>query len=167
MKTIRNVRVRQLVDWRAAGIAGIVAGIISLITNILISAWLLDSPWLFLRIIASIILGKGVLPPPDSFSLSVFLSGLLIHLLLSVIFSCLIAVVVHQWGFIISFFGGALMGLAFYVINFYTFSILFPWFYAFRSWIFLLMHVLLGAFAGSIYEILEVEKYVEIEKGGA
>jgi len=28
------------------------------------------------------------------------------------------------------------------------------------------MHVLYGAFAGSVYELLEVEKYVEIKEGG-
>jgi len=160
----KQVRLRQLVDWHAAIISGLIGGGISLLTNILISWRVLGSPWLFVRIIASLALGKGVLPPPDDFSLSVLLAALGIHLVLSVIYALLIAAVVHQWGMIISFLGGALMGLAFYAINFYAFTFLFPWFYAFRGWIFLVMYILLGAFAGSVYELLEVERYSPIEE---
>ena len=166
MKSIRSIKVRQLVDWKAALIAGLAGGIVSLATNIFLSSRLLDSPWLLIRIIASILMGEGVLPPPSDFSWPVFLASLFIHMLLSVIFAGLIAIVVHQWGIIISFIGGAIMGLAFYAIAFYTFSILFPWFYTFRNWIFLVMYILYGAFTGSVYELLEVEKYVEVKEGG-
>jgi hypothetical protein len=167
MKHIRNIKVRQLVDWKAAFFAGLAGGLISFTTNIILSSWLLHSPWLLTRIIASILIGKSVLPPPSSFTLPILFVSLFIHLLLSIIFSDLIAIVVQQWGIIISFIGGALMGLAFYAIAFYTFSILYPWFYTFRSWIFLIMYILYGAFTGSVYELLEVEKYVEIKEGGA
>ena len=166
MKSIKNIKVRQLVDWKAALIAGLTGGLISFTTNLILSYWLLDSPWLLTRIISSIILGESVLPPPVSFSWPVLLASLFIHLLLSLIFAGLIAVVVHQWGILVSFIGGALMGLAFYAIAFYTFSMLYPWFYTFRSWIFLVMYILYGAFTGSVYELLEVEKYVEIKEGG-
>ena len=167
MKSIRNIKVRQLVDWKAAMAAGLAGGLVSFTSNILLSSWVLGSTWLLTKIIASILLGEAMLPPPADFSWPVLFSSLLIHLLLSVIFASLIAIVVHQWGIIISFLGGAMMGLAFYTIAFYTFSILFPWFFAFRSWIFLVMYVLYGAFTGSVYELLEVEKYVEIKTGGA
>jgi hypothetical protein len=167
MKPIQKIKVRQLVDWKAALIAGLAGGVISFTTNLILSSWLLDSPWLLTRIISSIVLGESVLPPPASFSWSVLFASLFIHLLLSVLFAGLIAVVVHQWGIIISFIGGALMGLAFYAIAFYTFSILFPWFFTFRNWIFVVMYILYGAFTGSVYELLEVERYVEIKEGGA
>jgi hypothetical protein len=166
MKNIRNIKVRQLVDWKAAIIAGLAGGLVSLATNIILSSRLLENPWVLIRIIASILMGEGVLPPPANFDWSVFLISLFIHLLLSVVFASLIAIVVHQWGIIISFIGGALMGLAFYAIAFYTFSMLYPWFFTFRSWIFLVMYILYGAFTGSVYELLEVEKYVEIKEGG-
>ena len=166
MESIRKIRVRQLVDWKAAMIAGLAGGLISFTSNIILSSCLLDSPWLLTRIISSIPLGEAVLPPPASFSWTVLLASLFIHLLLSLIFAGLIAVVVHQWGIIISFIGGALMGLAFYAIAFYTFSILFPWFFTFRNWIFLVMYILYGAFTGGVYELLEVEKYVEVKEGG-
>jgi hypothetical protein len=166
MKSIQNIKVRQLVDWKAALIAGLAGGLVSLTANIFLSSLLLDSPWLLVRIISSLLMGKGVLPPPAGFNWSIFLTSLFIHLLLSVIFSALIAIVVHQWGIIISFIGGALMGLAFYAIAFYTFSMFYPWFFTFRNWIFLVMYILYGAFTGSVYELLEVEKYGEIKEGG-
>lgn len=164
MKATNEIKLRQVVDWKAALIAGFTGGLISFSANLILSAWLLESPWLFSRIIASIILSEKVLPPPTNFSWQILGASVFIHLLLSVVFSGLIAIVIHQWGILISFLGGALMGLAFYAIAFYTFSIFFPWFYTFRSWIFLVMYMLYGAFTGSMYELLEVEKYVEIKK---
>jgi hypothetical protein len=162
MNTISGIKVRQLVDWRAAAIAGTISGFIALGMNILLSAVVLDSPWVFIRIIASLVLGKAILPPPINLTSGVFLAALLIHLGLGLIYTALIAAVIHQWGILISLAGGALMGLAFYTINFYFFSILFPWFFAFRNWGFLLTHIVFGAVAGGIYEWLEVEKYIEI-----
>ena len=167
MNPIQKIKVRQLVDWKAALIAGLAGGLISFTTNLILSSWLLDSPWLLTRIISSIVLGESVLPPPANFSWLVLFASLFIHLLLSIVFAGLIAAVVHQWGIIISFIGGALMGLAFYAIAFYTFSILFPWFFTFRNWIFVVMYMLYGAFTGSVYELLEVEKYVELNEEGA
>jgi hypothetical protein len=166
MREIRTIKIRQIVVWKAALLAGLIGGVIALLSNILISSWLLGSPWLFLRVIASTLLGTSVLPPPDSFTWTVFLFGLGIHLVLSMLFAGLIAAVVHQWGMLISFLGGALMGLAFYAITLYTITLLIPWFFPFRSWIFMLLYVLYGAFTGSIYEWLEVERYVEISDGG-
>lgn len=166
MKAISEIKLRQVVDWKAALIAGFTGGLISFSANLILSAWLLDSPWLFSRIIASILMGEQVLPPPVNFTWQILATSLFIHLLLSVVFSGLIAIVVHQWGILVSFLGGAMMGLAFYTIVFYTFSILFPWFYTFRSWIFLVMYILYGAFTGSMYELLEVEIFIEIEKEG-
>jgi hypothetical protein len=164
MKTDQRIIMRQLVDWRAAMIAGIISGLFAFFLHITLSAFLLDSPWVFLRITASLLLGKNVLPPPADFSWGFFLTAAGIHIVLGLIYASLIAVVIHQWGILISFLGGALIGLALYTINFYAFSMLFPWFYAFRSWAFLVVHVLFGAMAGSVYELLEVEKYVEIKQ---
>ncbi len=163
MNESKPIKVRQLVDWRAAGISGILSGAFALLLNIILSSFLLDSPWVFIRIIASLLFGRSIMPPPAGFSAEALLAAAGIHLLLGLLYSAIIAIVIHQWGILISFFGGAALGLAFYTINFYFFTIAFPWFYAFRSWAFLVTHILFGAFAGSVYEWLEIEQYVEIE----
>jgi hypothetical protein len=152
---------RQVVDWNAALWAGLISGLVFLLVDILLSAAILGSPWVYLRIIASLILGTAVLPPPATFDLSVFLVAVVIQVLLSLVYAGLLAVIIHRWGLIVGILGGALFGFAIYLINFYTLSFFFPWFYPYRSWIILWGHVLFGALAGGLYEALEVEKFVK------
>ncbi len=159
MKAVR-VRMRQLVDWHAALWAGLISGVISFTLGIFLSWYLVKSPWFFTRLMASIILGAKVLPPPVTFNLGTFIIALLIFLIIMLIYTAIIATIVHKYGIIISFLGGALVGLAAYAINFYSLSYFFPWFYPYRSWIFLVAHIVFGALAGSLYELMEVEVYV-------
>jgi hypothetical protein len=56
--------------------------------------------------------------------------------------------------------GGAFFGLAIYLINYYTFSYFYPWFYPLRSWIALAGHLFFGAVAGGLYETFERDIYV-------
>jgi hypothetical protein len=53
--------------------------------------------------------------------------------------------------------------LAIYAINFFAISYFVPWFFPLRSWILLLSHVLFGALAGGIYELLEEEEFVPVK----
>ena len=39
-------------------------------------------------------------------------------------------------------------------------TLLFPWFFAMRSWTLVFTHVIFGALAGGVYESLEVEEFV-------
>jgi hypothetical protein len=158
-----KVRMRQVVDWRAAVWAGIISGIIFLMVNMILTAVYVGSPWVVVRLIASVVMGTRVLPPPATFDATIFIVSLAIHLPLSVGFACLIAIVLHRWGLIVGILGGAVFGLALYFINFYTFSFFFPWFFPMRSWIIAVSHILFGALAGGIYEALEVEEFVPVE----
>ncbi len=158
-----KIKMRQVVDWRAAIWAGVVSGFAFLIINMLLTQIYLGSPWIIVRLAASVLMGQRVLPPPATFDLGIFLSALLIHFPLSVAFACVIAFVLHRWGMLGGILGGAVFGLALYCINFYTFSFFFPWFFAMRSWIMVVSHVVFGALAGGIYEALEVEKFEAVE----
>jgi len=156
-------RFRQVVDWSAAIWAGIISGVLFLIANVVLSAIQLGSPWIIFRVLASVVLGSSVLPPPTTFTPLIFLVGLVTHLVLSVIFAGILAVIIHRWGLVVGIVGGAIFGLALYAINFYTFSYFFPWFFAFKSWMMLVSHLVFGAAAGGIYEALEVEEFVPVE----
>ena len=158
-----NVRMKQVVDWSAAVWAGLISGIVFLLANMVLTNVYLGSPWVIVRLLASIVMGPGVLPPPATFSVSTFLVSLIVHVPLSIGFASLIAIVLHRWGLIVGILGGAAFGLALYFINFYTFSFLFPWFFPMRSWIMAVSHLLFGALAGGIYEALEVEEFVPVE----
>jgi hypothetical protein len=88
------------------------------------------------------------------------LTGTIIHLFLSVFYAIILAFIIHRWGLVVGVIGGALFGFALYLINTYTFTAFYPWFYPIRSWIALVGHVFFGAAAGGIYELLERDLYV-------
>lgn len=154
---------RKLVDFRAVFWAGIVSGLVFLVVNMLLSLFLLGTPWIFIRMVAALLLGQDVLPPPASFDPGIFIVALLTHLFLSLLFTTILALIIHKWGLAVGVIGGAIFGLALYAINFYTFSFFFPWFFSLRSWIILLSHLFYGATAGGLYEALEVERFEIID----
>ncbi len=81
-------------------------------------------------------------------------------------FACLVAFCLHRGGIVVGTLGGAIFGLALYCINFYTLTVpeLYPWFFAMRSWVFVVTHVVFGALVGLIYEALEVEEFMPVEE---
>jgi hypothetical protein len=154
---------RKVVDFRAVFWAGLVSGLVFLVVNMLLSLLFLGTPWIFIRMVAALLLGQDVLPPPASFDPAIFIVALVIHLLLSLVFTTILALMIHKWGLLVGIIGGAIFGLALYAINIYTFSFFFPWFFSLRSWIILLSHVFYGATAGGMYEALEVERFETVD----
>ncbi|MEN8241623.1 MAG: hypothetical protein ABFS17_06860 [Chloroflexota bacterium] len=153
-------KLKQLMDWSAALWGGFISGIVFFVVNILLSQIVLGSPWVYLRIIASIIMGPRILPPPATFDIQVFFAALIVHFAISIIGAIIISFAVYRWGLIVGFIGGGVLGLAFYVINFYALSFFFPWVFPYRSWIMMASHIVYGALAGGIYELLEIEEFV-------
>ena len=160
--TITSTRMRQLVDWSAAFWSGIIAGTVFLLLNLFLSP--VGNAWVMIRLFASILLGEGILAPPATFDVSALIVALIVHFALSILYTMLIAYVIHRGGLISGIIGGALLGLALYSINFYTLTLFYPWFFAMRSAVFIATHALFGALAGSIYEALEVELFVPAEE---
>jgi ABC-type cobalamin transport system permease subunit len=153
-------RMRQLMDWRAALWAGVIAGVIFLLLNLfLVSGLVGSSPWVLIRLMASALLGPGIQAPPATFDLGALVAALVTHFVLSIGFALLVAFALHRWGLVVGILGGALFGLALYFFNFYTLTYFFPWFFTFRGWPLLLTHVVFGATAGGVYELLEVEEW--------
>ena len=167
MPTTPSVRMRQLVDWSAAIWAGLLAGSIFLLLNVIITPLVIGgNGWVMVRLLASISLGETILPPPASFDLKALLAALVTHYALSIGFSMLLAYIIHRGGMLTGILGGGLFGLCLYYINIYTLTWFLPWFFGIRSWAFLLTHILFGAAAGGIYEGLEVEEYVAAPEAG-
>lgn len=163
--TSLRTEVRHLMDWKAAVIAGLIAGAIFLL--VLLVAYPLvtgGTPWTVFRFMGAIILGESVLPPPTTFDAGVVVTAVLLHFILSVIYTLVLAFIVHRWGILVSVIGGVLFGLALYLINFFTFTMFFPWFYPARAWPFSVVHILFGAIAGGVYELLEKDVFVVEEE---
>lgn len=158
-----NIRLRQVMDWRAAVFAGLIAGAIFLVSLLIIYPVATGgSPWILLRMIAAVVLGQGALTPINAPSGSVAVVAVLLHFVLSLLYTLIVAFVVHRWGVLLAVLVGGLIGLAIYLINVFTFTIFFDWFTLAREWPFLVVHILFGAVAGGIYELLEKDIY-EVE----
>ena len=159
--TNSRLQIRHLLDVKAAVIAGLIAGAIFLL--VLLIAYPLatgGTPWTIFRFIGAIVLGEAVLPPPTTFDAGVVVTAVLIHFALSILYTLVLAFIVHRWGLLISAVGGLFFGLALYLINFFTFTMFFPWFFPARAWPFSLVHILFGAVAGVVYELLERDVFV-------
>lgn len=155
-----DIRRVKIVDWRAAIIAGLVAGAVFLLSNMALTSHFLANANLPLQLSAAFFLGSKVLPPATAIDGSVYLIGFLVHMILALGFACLVAFCLHHWGIWTGVLGGALFGLALYAINYYSMTGFFPWFTPLRSWIMALSHAFYGAVAGGVYEALERERFV-------
>lgn len=156
-----RTHVRHVMDWKAAVWAGLIAGAVFLL--VLLVAYPLatgGTVWTVFRFIGAILLGEAVLPPPTTFDAGVVVTAVIVHFALSIIYTLVLAFIVHRWRLLVSVIGGALFGLALYLINFFTFTMFFAWFYPARAWPFSLVHILFGAVAGGIYELLEKDVFV-------
>lgn len=162
--TTTKTKLKQVMDWRAAFIAGIISGAVLLLLVILavpaVMGW---NAWVVVRYIASIFMGQTILPPPATFHLTALIIALITHTIISVGSAILLAFIIHRWGLLIGIIGGAVFGLCLYGINFFSLTYFFPWFFLIKGWAMMLSHIIFGAVAGGVYEALEVEKFVPEE----
>ncbi|MQA92837.1 MAG: hypothetical protein GEU90_21875 [Gemmatimonas sp.] len=159
----------QLLDgihWRAAAWSGIVAGVVFLALEMIL--WPLTglgSPWEPVRMIAAILIGPSVLPPPASFNGPIFLAALFVHFSLSVFYAVSYAVfcalVLRARLERLTALAQGLFGLIIYVVNFYGFVELFPWFVEARNGISILVHIAWGIVLPWAYDV----RFGAIEKG--
>ncbi len=159
-----SARMKQVVDWGAAIWAGLIGGIVFLLVTMILTSVYSGSPWVIFRLMASILMGSSVITPAATFNPAILFVTLVVHIPLSIIYACIIAIILHRWGLIVGIVGGAFLGLALYLIIFYVLSLIFPWFFYMRSWIMVISYVLFGALTGGIYEALEVEEFVPVEE---
>ena len=142
-------------DWRAYIVAALVAGLTALIAGLVLCGAVLGEPAFILRVTASLVLGPEVIPVTDGSTPIILLTGSVLHLALAFVYALVIVLVIHRWGMVVGFVGGALIGAALYVIDIYAMSFFFPWIFPLRNWLLLLTHVILGGLVGVVYELLD------------
>lgn len=151
-----ELRSPQAIDWSSAIWSGIIAGaVFMMLEMIMVPMFLGGSPWGPPRMIAAIGMGKGVLPPPDTFALVPMMMAMAIHFMLSVVLAVILALVVNGFGPGMAGMVGAIFGLVIYLINFYALTAVFPWFEMARNWISIFAHVMFGAVAALSYKWLQ------------
>lgn len=145
--------IQRNVAWRAIPFAGLIAGTVFLLINLILSPLLLQiDPTIILRYFASLVMGPSALVSDNA---SFLLVGILTHYALSILFTFVISIVIHKWGLGVGIVGGAILGLSIYGINLYTGTLIFEWFYAIDSPLLIVSHIIFGAVAGGVYEMLD------------
>jgi len=141
------------ITWKAVPIAAFAAGSAMLLAYVILAPLLLNvyaTP--LLRYNASILLGNSAI---SSSTAPTFILGIVIHYLFSLIFTFIIVVIIHRWGFLVGIVGGGILGLALYSINFFGFTLIFPRFFALNNRALLIAHIIFGVVAGGVYERLD------------
>ncbi|MEX2336724.1 MAG: hypothetical protein WD555_05590 [Fulvivirga sp.] len=132
--------------------AGIISGVIFMMLEmILVPIFLGGSPWGPPRMIAAIILGKEVLPPPATFDFGVLMVAMMLHFVLSVIYAVILAMIINRMSLGLAIVTGAGFGLVLYLLNFYIMTGIFPWFANARNWVSVLSHIIFGIAAAWSY----------------
>lgn len=156
-----DVTVRRTIDWSAAIWSGIIAGaVFMMLEMIMVPLFGGGSPWGPPRMIAAIGMGREVLPPPATFALVPLIVAMVIHFMLSIVFAVILTLIVSPFGLGVAVLVGAIFGLVLYLVNFYGFTALFPWFAMARNWITISTHLVFGAVAAWAYKWLQKPRVV-------
>ena len=142
------------VNVKSAITAAIIAAIVFMMLEMLLVATVGGgSPWGPPRMIAAIALGKGVLPPPASFDLTILFVAMAIHLILSIILAIVFALIADaaRWSLMTTAIAGLVFGIVIYFVNFYGMTAMFPWFAMARGMISLFAHAMFGLVLGYVY----------------
>lgn len=142
------------INWRAVIISGLIAGFVFMMLEmILVAAVGGASPWGPPRMIAAMVMGKDVLPPPASFDTSIFIVAMVVHFVLSFILAAVFAWAADASGWSVGtcIIAGLVFGLLVYVIDFYVMTAVFPWFAKARTPVTIFSHAMFGLVLGWVY----------------
>lgn len=146
-------------DWSAAATAGFAACAffcaVEMLAVLLVTG---QSPWIPPRMVAAILLGTGVLPPPATFDVTIVAAALAVHFMLGIGLGLILGAIVAPFRLdsdvVTVSIAGGVFGLVIYLFNFHVMTGVFPWFAASRGWLMLAGHLVFGAFAGYMYWLL-------------
>lgn len=140
-------------DWRAAVWAGVIAGIVFLVVEMLmVMIFMGQSPWGPPRMMAAMVLGKDVLPPPADFDFGIVMTAMMVHFPLSIVYGLAAGWIVHRLKGTNVLLIGGVFGLAVYFVNFYLIApAAFPWFMEARNWVGVVAHLIYGLVLGVAY----------------
>ena len=147
---------------KAAVWSGIVAGFVFvMIEMILIATVGGGSPWGPPRMMAAIIMGQSVLPPPATFDFGIMMVGMMIHFVLSVVLGFVLGWVISKWrlGTGAAIIAGIVFGLLVYLVNFYGLTAVFPWFSNARNAITVFAHIVFGGVLGWVYHAIAAKHW--------
>jgi len=146
----------SVTGWKAGAWAGVIAGLVFLMLEMVL-VWMAQgqSPFGPPHMMAAMVLGKEVLPPPDTwapFDPKIMMMAMMIHFPVSIAYGLLGAWLVHRFDWAAGLMIGAALGLAIYIVNFYMIApVAFPWFEMGRNWVGAFSHLMFGAVLAGAY----------------
>lgn len=138
--------------------AGLIAGAVFMMAEMGLVALAGDSPWGPPRMIAAMVLGPSVLPPPASFDLVVLMTAMMVHFPLSILLAVVATPILARTSLLPALAAGTAFGLLVYVVNFYGFSIIWPWFEMARNVISIASHAMFGLVLALSLKLLTQDK---------
>lgn len=135
---------RSDINWSAAARAGIIGGAVFLALDMVLTPLSGGSGSEPFRLTAAIVLGDRVLAQSAPIFPSVLLAGLIVHVVLSILYGLTISALVNRTNLATASLLGSIAGLGLYVLNFYVFTSVFPWFATARTWVTVLVHLVFG-----------------------
>lgn len=141
---------KNSLGWKPVVYSGIIAGVVFLMAEMLMLVMAGQSPFGPPRMMAAIVMGEGVLPPPASFDLMIMIVAMMVHLMLSIAFAFVFGLIYKMFdrSATTAIMLGAAFGLVMYFVNFYVMTGIWPWFAMARGMISIIGHVLYGAALG-------------------
>jgi hypothetical protein len=162
--------VHRTPDWRAAVSAGVIAGVVFLLLESLLTLAIGASPWTMLKMTAAITMGPGVLQSAP-YQFGVLLAALMVHFFIAIVFVLALSLVIAPFqldsSWAMATFAGALFGLVAYLFNFYIMTAFFPWFAEMRNMVTVVTHILAGIAAADMYMRLERKRTPADDVGGS
>lgn len=144
---------RRKLDWRAAILAGVIAGVGFAALEMTLNTLLLEGPVARqIRMVAAVILGEEVLSPAADFDWRILLAALAVHLTLSILYAIVLAWIILRLSVGIAEVVGLVFGLLLFLLNFYGLVAYFPWFREGRDWISVVTHLAFGLMAALEYK---------------
>lgn len=142
-------------QWSAVVWSGLIAGLVFVVLEMALVALIGGgSAWGPPRMIAAIAMGSDVLPPPATFDFGIVAVGLIVHFVLALILATILAYGVYRMTMGSAIATGAAFGLLIYLVNFYLFTAVFPWFAEARTGITIFAHIVFGLVLAWSYKAL-------------
>lgn len=151
----------RMPDWGAAGWAGLIAGTVFMLAEAsLLPLSKGGDAWAPVRMVAAVVFGRQVLPPPPYFvetqpSSGLFFMALALHYSLSLIYLRVLSTMIYKLDWRTALGAGFVFGALLYAVNFYGFTAAFPWFKEARGWASFSASMAFGATAALAYKALE------------
>ena len=139
-------------------VAGLVAGTLATVTQMLLWAVTGEDAWELLlrdsRLTAALVLGRPALSPSAGVDIRALTAAAVVHFSLSIIYAALLLPVTKRLPPTAAMLAGALFGALLYLLNLYALTAIFPWFAEARGVIRFAAHIVFGLSVMSTYRLI-------------